>query len=536
MKIYEAFAAALLEHGADPLFGLMGDANMLYVGDFSERGGRFIPTAHECSAVGMANAWSQATGQVGFATVTCGPGMANTFTTLVEAVKSQSSVLVLTGSAPTEPTHFQHLNISLVAAAAGAGYEEVLSERWAVRDLNRAIQRVVAERRPVVLNLPQDMLLSDAGGQQAVVPPAPRSAAQPAESQLDGALGLIASASRPIVFAGKGALLADAHDMLVALAGRLGAPLTTSVLTKDLFLGHPANLGICGSVSHPVASAALAEADCIIVFGASLNAYTTLQRELAGGTRIVQVDDSPGAFGRYLPVDAAVTGDARIVAETMVKALESIDHKANRGWLDRIQVRLAERDPRDDFRDQSGEDTVDIRTASIVLDEVLPKDRNMVSDIGRFVHAAWPYISTSDPVGFTTMGAFGSVGLGLAGAIGMAVARPDQPTVCVIGDGGFMMNPAELVTAVREGLPLVLVVYDDGAYGFEWHKMLGFGADPQHSLLTWPDLADLAESMGAKAHTARTVEQLMEVGPLAKDLAQPLVVVVKLDPAIDIVP
>lgn len=536
MKIYQAFASSLLEHGVDPMFGLMGDANMLYVGDYRERGGRFFPASHECSTVGMANAWSQATGRVGVATVTCGPGIANTFTTLVEAVKAHSQVLLLTGDAPTEPTHFQQLDLSMMAAAAGAGYEEVLEPQQATRTLNRAMQRVVSERRPVMLNLPQHMLLAGAGAQQLVVPPVRRARSLPGEDAMDAALGLIASASRPVILAGKGALTSGARDSLSALADILAAPVATTVLAKDLFRGHPGNIGICGNLAHSVAGTAIAEADCIVAFGASLNAYTSLDGELVRGKKVVQVDDTPASFGRYAPVDIAVAGDAQVVAQAMTEALRGVEHEPNRGWLQKIQEDLAELELRGEYRDMSGLDTVDIRTACIRLNEVLPQRRNMVSDIGRFVHAAWPYIATSSPEGFTTMGAFGSVGLGLAGALGMSVARPEEPTVCLIGDGGFMMNPTELATAVREQLPLIVVIFDDGAYGFEWHKMVGFGADPDHSLLSWPDIPAVAEALGADTLTVRKVEELDEVDELTDNLDRPLVITIKLDPTVDIVP
>lgn len=222
----------------------MGDANMVYVGNYRERGGRFVPTAHECSAVGMANVWSRATSRVGVATVTYGPGVANTFTTLVEAVRGGSEMLLLTGDAPLEPTHFQQLDLSMVAAAAGAGYEEVLEPASAVRSLNRAFQRVVAEGKPVVLNLPQSMLMLDAGEQAAVSKPTRRARAAPDPEQLDAALGMAASANRPIVLAGRGAVASDAAESITALADALAAPLATTVLAKDLFHEHPTNLGI----------------------------------------------------------------------------------------------------------------------------------------------------------------------------------------------------------------------------------------------------------------------------------------------------
>ena len=152
MKIYQAFAAALAEHGVETIFGLMGDANMLYLTDYQVNGGRFVPVVHEGSSVGMADAYSRMTGKVGVASVTHGPALTNTLTSLVEGVRSRSQVLVITGDTPLESTHFQHVDIAAVAAVAGAGYEKIYKSKSLVRDLNRALQRAVGERRPIVLD------------------------------------------------------------------------------------------------------------------------------------------------------------------------------------------------------------------------------------------------------------------------------------------------------------------------------------------------------------------------------------------------
>ncbi|WP_029089775.1 thiamine pyrophosphate-binding protein [Brevibacterium album] len=536
MRIFESFANALLEHGVNPLFGLMGDTNMVYVGDYLERGGRFVGAAHEASAVGMANAWSQATGEIGVATVTCGPGIANTFTSLVEAVKNRSRVLVLTGDAPLEPTHFQQLDIPTMVNAAGAGYVEVLEPGQTIRTLNRALQRVVAERRPIVMNLPQHMMMLEAGEQQATAVPIAPADAEARGDAVEEALALILGVRKPLILAGRGAVAANARTVLETLAERLGAPLATTVLAKDLFAGHPHNVGIFGNLSHSAGGETIGEADCIIAFGASLNAYTTFHGEITDGRRVVQIDADPAAFGAYIPVDAAVTGDADGVARALLALLDEAEHVPQQGWIGTVEKRLAARDAAAEFKDASTEEHIDVRTASIRLNEVLPRDRNVVSDIGRYVHAAWPHIAASDPRSFITMGAFGSVGLGLAGALGMAVARPEVPTVCVIGDGGFMMNPTELATAVRERMPLVVVLYDDAGYGFEWHKLKNFGSDPAHSLIAWPDLAGVARGLGADAVDVRSIAEIDALSDRLVNLTRPLVVVVKVDPTVDIVP
>ncbi|MEN0136604.1 MAG: thiamine pyrophosphate-binding protein [Rhodococcus sp. (in: high G+C Gram-positive bacteria)] len=535
MKIFEACAHSLLGHGVEVMFGLMGDANMLFVAHYRENGGDFVPTVHESGAVAMADSWSRFTGRVGVATVTHGPGLSNTMTALIEAVRSRSQVLLLTGDTPAEPTHFQRLDISSFAEAAGAGYEKVYRKESLVRDLNRSFQRAVAERRPIVVNIPADLMLDDAGKQTAVhvaVPPAPM---VPALDDLDAALGLIASAKRPIVLAGRGAVLSGARDTLVALAEKLAAPVATSVLAKDLFRGHPANLGICGSLSHSVASAAIAESDLIISFGASLNVYTTFHGEWVAEKNLVQIDVDPGRFGWYVSADEYIAGDATAVAEAIGAALDEVEHTpVQPGWLQSVEQRLARFTPGDEYTDRTAVDTVDVRTACLALDSTLPAGRIMVSDIGRFTNAVWPRIAVEDARRFTTMGGFGAIGLGLAGAIGAAIAAPGELTVAVVGDGGFIMHLGELTTAVRRRLPLVVLVFDDSAYGAEHNKLQRYGADPAHSLNVWPEFVPIAEAMGATAVSIRKIEEIDDLVCLTRDLRGPCLVDIKLDPEVNI--
>ncbi|MFE7243002.1 thiamine pyrophosphate-binding protein [Streptomyces sp. NPDC057580] len=534
MKVYQKVTAALLEQGVDTVFGLMGDANMLYLCDYIERGGRFVPVVHEGSAVGMADSWSRMTGRVGVASVTHGPALSNTVTSLIEAVRSRSRVLLLTGDTPPEPTHFQRLDLASVAAMAGAGYEKVYKPATLVRDLNRALQRVVAEDRPVLLDLPIGLVRKDAGVQHPVARPLPRAADVPTEERLDVALGLIAGARRPVVLAGRGAVASGAREEVVALADLLAAPLATTALAKDWFRGHPGNLGIFGNLSHSAATAAIAEADCVIAFGASLNSATSFHGELLEDKKIVQVDADPGAFGCFTRVDEAVPGDARAVAAVMGEALRAAGHSPARGWLEKVQQRLREHRIADDFQDRTADDTVDVRTAMSRLDEVLPDKRVLVSDIGRFVVGTWPYLHVARPQDFASMGGFGSIGLGLAGAVGAAVARPGDLTVAVIGDGGFMMNMAEFTTAVREKLPLLVVVLNDGAYGAEHYKLIHYGVDPDHSLNAWPELVPLAKAMGARGMTVRKLEELDALRDIVAELDGPFLVDVKLDPHVNV--
>ncbi|MEE2034743.1 thiamine pyrophosphate-dependent enzyme, partial [Rhodococcus chondri] len=182
------------------------------------------------------------------------------------------------------------------------------------------------------------------------------------------------------------------------------------------------------------------------------------------------------------------------------------------------------------YRSISGGGTVDMRDAMVRLAELLPKGTQVVTDVGRFSFAAWKYLPV-DPGRFTVPGAFGSIGLGIATAVGAAAARRDAPTVCVAGDGGAMMGLVELSTAVRHRLPLVLVVLDDHCYGAEYLKLESLGLAPAHSEVQWPGFAETARALGARAVTVRKVDEFAQVAALLNEAAYPLVIEIKADPA-----
>lgn len=535
MKVHDAVARTIADHGVRTLFGLMGDANMLYITDFITRHqGRFVPATDERNSVLMAGGYAAAGDVTGVATVTHGPALTNAVTSLVEVTRGRLPVVVVTGDTPADRDHLQRIDIQEVARLAGSGYEKVWAAETAARDTARAFQRAAAERRPVILDVPYDLLEYDSGDYRFGGPVVSPQRTQADPDVLDNALGLAVNASRPVVLAGRGAVRAGARDALLELSDYLGAPIATSLLAKDYFRGHPLNLGICGGLSTPVATGRLATADCVLAFGASLNQFTAYSGGLLRDARIVQVDCDPASFGSYTPVEVPIVGDARAVAEQMLSSLKDAGYEPAERQTEGLARELREWSPSSDFKDQSGTDTVDLRAAMITLDHVVPERRNLVTDGGRFVLTPWRYVHVDDPLGFVHSVNFGSIGLGLGTAIGVAAARPDRVTLVVLGDGGFMQGSTELRTAVNERLPLIMVVANDGAYGAEWRKLKGYGLDPGFSRTNWPDLAGLAEACGARGYTVRTVEELEELKPVFADLTGPVLVDVRIDPVVEV--
>lgn len=536
MKAYQLFAKALVEQGGTTLFGLMGDANMQIIAHYQdELGGRYVGATHEAGAVTMADGYHRISGEIAFTTVTHGPGFTNAITALTEAGRNRSQILVITGDTPPERTWTQALDIGAVVAPTGAGYERVYRLDSIAADLARAIHRVKTERRPVVLNFPyalMQQLVEETPFKSA--PTLSSLAARPDEAALERALDVIASAKRPVILAGRGAVRSEgARDAIIRLAELLGAPVSTSLLGKGFFEGHPLNLGIIGSLSHPIASEAFANADCVIAFGAGLNRYTTEKGDLFADKRTVQVDVDPHDIGIFTRVDEVLVGDAAEVAITLADTLAEVEFEGS-AWAKNYEQRLAEWTPESDFVDQSGDGTVDVRSAVIALDRVLPRERNVVSDVGRFLVAAWRYFNVADPLRFTHTSTFGAIGLGLGTAIGAAVADSTRLTVGVMGDGGFMMTAGEFSTAVRHRIPLLVVVLNDGAYGAEYTKLRNHGEDPRHSIVEWPELAPLAEAMGGRSYVVRSLQDIEALGELVTNLEGPLLVDVRLDPLAEV--
>jgi thiamine pyrophosphate-dependent acetolactate synthase large subunit-like protein len=173
---------------------------------------------------------------------------------------------------------------------------------------------------------------------------------------------------------------------------------------------------------------------------------------------------------------------------------------------------------------------LDIRVATQRLDALLPQGCVIVSDVGRFIAGSWPYLTKAVPGRFTAMTGFGSIGLGVAGGIGAAVSAVSDTTVVLVGDGGFMMNVSELATAVRERLPMVIAVYNDGAYGAEYQKLINEGFPAQHSYNEWPDIASTAAGLGARSLTIRKPEDFEAAAEEIVRPAGPLVLDIHLDP------
>jgi thiamine pyrophosphate-dependent acetolactate synthase large subunit-like protein len=365
-------------------------------------------------------------------------------------------------------------------------------------DVARAVRRARVERRAVVLMLPLDVQ----AGETDFAPPTAEvelAPARPAAGSVAAAADLLRGAERPAIIAGRGAVLADAGPTLRRLGEVTGAILATSAVANGLFAGDPFAVGIAGGFSSPTAARLLHEADVVIAFGAALNQWTTRHGTLITGT-VIQIDRDEEAIAAHRPVDLGIVGDARATAEALLDALDpaapgaSLPSRRTPALADEIAAGAWRHVPYD-----ASTTHVDPRTLSIALDDMLPAERTVVVDSGHFM--GWPsmYLRVPDAAGFVFPQAFQCVGLALGNAIGAAIARPDRLTVAALGDGGALLALPEFETLGRLRLPILVVIYDDAAYGAEVHHFRPMGQAVDLAQFPDTDFVALAQAAGCWA-------------------------------------
>lgn len=528
MRVYQALAKFLKDSGVDTLFGLIGDANLFMVDAYvKESGGTYVSAANEIGAAVMALGYASGTGRLGVATVTHGPATTNTLTPLIEGVKGRLPLLLLCGDTSIEDRdNLQDVSQRDLIMATGAGFESMRSPRTALRDLSIAMHRAIVERRPVAFNMPVNFQWAEIDYEPASISLPELKGLVARGDELDNAIGIIASARKPVILAGRGAM--NAKEALVALGERIGAPLCTTLKGRDLFKGERFNLGVFGTLSTPQAIDEIIASDCVVAFGASLNQFTSSHGSLLQGKRIVQVDADPLAIGRNWDADAAVIGDAAAVAEEVRRLLDMAEIPASGMRNDSAEIG-ADVHPAD-FKDVSNDHTIDPRKAMLRLEEVVPKDRVVVTDAGRFVLDSWKIFSSPGPASFHLTVNFGSIGFGVPWAVGASYAAPGRPVLLISGDGGFMHGGLnEFNSAVRHERDLIVVVINDGGYGAEEIQFRAREMDPSSALLQWPELADLAVALGGEGVTVRTTADLDRAAQAIAHRTRPLLIDIKAD-------
>lgn len=529
MYVYQSIAQSLADHDHSMMFGLMGDANLFMVDHFvRETGGTFVPVAYEGSAVLMALAYGRVAGKVGIATVTHGPALTNCVTALTEGARGHVPMVLLAGdTAVSNPHNLQNIDQRETVKVTGAGFEQVRAPETVSYDVAHAIYRAQVEKRPIVLNMPADYMWQEIEHTKHVFPAFNAPSYVPAGDDLDQAVGMIASARRPIILAGIGAK--DAVEQIKKLADRLQAPLATTLKAKGMFNDHPYNIDIFGTLSTPAAYDAIAQADCVIAFGTSLHHFTTDKGALMKGKRVVQVNDTVTEISKNFHPDAALVADAGLTADNIVWWLDEAEIPGS-GFTAELDMKVLTAHPKGDPT-KAKPGFVNFEYALDRLEQALPRDRFLTTDGGRFMTEVWCRMSCPNAESFIATTNFGSIGLGLQVAIGAGFAVPNRPVVFFTGDGGFMMGGInEFNTAVRTKQDLIVIVANDSAYGAEHIQFLDRKMDPGLSMFDWPSFAQIGTALGGHGVLVESIEGLETAIKAIETRDKPLLIELRLDP------
>ena len=513
MKAAELLVRCLENEKIDAIFGIPGEENIDVMDALLESDLRFILTRHEQGAAFMADVYGRLTGRAGVCLATLGPGACNLVTGVADANMDRAPVVALAGQADTKRMHKEsHQHLDLVELFRPISkYSVQIRQPDIIPEVVRKAFKVAETEKPGVsfLELPEDVAEAEVNGPEPLKVQAPMSP-YPAPDKLKRAAEILSSARTPIVLAGNGVIRGQASEELVGFAESVNLPVATTFMAKGAMpFSHALSLGTVGLQARDYVGCGFDRADVVICVGYDIVEYPPERWNPGRDKQIVHVDVMPAEVDEHYLLEVGVLGGIgqtleALAAEATPVERQPADEKALRQLRQTIVGEL------ESHADNSG---FPITPQKIVWDlrQVLEPKDVVISDVG--AHKMWlaRMYEAEAPNTCIISNGFASMGIALPGAIASKLVAPDCQAVAVCGDAGFMMNSQELETALRLGLELVVLIWNDSKYGLiEWHQLRRFGR-PSHIEFTNPDFVRYAESFGARGYRVASAAELQPV-------------------------
>ncbi len=501
---------SLVREGTTCVFGYPGGAILPAYDAMLDYPIRHILVRHEQGATHMADGFARATGQVGVAIATSGPGATNMVTGIATAMMDSSPIVCITGQVGSKAIGsdaFQETDITGITMPVTKHNYLVTRPEDVARVVREAFYVARSGRPgPVLIDITKDAQQTSC---EFEWPDAPtlrgyRPEHKPSARDLAHAIELITSAKRPIILAGRGIGLSGANDVVRRFAEHTNIPVAMTLLgLGDLPASHPLNLGMMGMHGEAWVNTAIQEADLLLAFGMRFDDRVTGNvKTYAPNAKKIHIDIDPAELNKNVRVDVGLVGDLRQVLEDLLPRLESRD----RGdWLAYITMLKGDSAVRDI---QNLPDNGHLYAAHVINDiwhETRDRETIVVTDVGQ--HQMWEaqYYKHETPRSLVTSGGLGTMGFALPAAVGAKVARPDAEVWVVVGDGGFQMTMCELATIAQEGIDINVAIINNGYLGMvrQWQEFFyerRYAATP----LVNPDFVKLAEAFGLKARQVTT--------------------------------
>ena len=520
----------LKEEGVDTIFGYPGGAVIDIYDELVKTDIRHILVRHEQGAVHAADGYARASGKVGVSMVTSGPGATNTVTGIASAYMDSIPMVILTGQVPTAligNDAFQEVDIVGITRPC-TKHNYLVTD---TNDLSRIVREAFHIARsgrpgPVLVDLPKDVINGAAEftpGNGAPKMRAYNPTYNPNMKQLHKVVELIREARRPMIFAGGGVILSQAHGELAEMARKAQIPVTTSLMGLGAFpASDPLWLGMIGMHGTYRSNMCTAACDLLIAVGVRFDDRVTGKTDaFASQAKIVHIDIDPTSIRKNIPVTAPVVGDCkvtlghlnRLLGETELGDLPAYREK----WFDQIE------EWKNKSRMAYHQDPEIIKPQYVIeeLFRLTSGEAIITTEVGQNQMWAAQYYHFDQPGHFITSGGLGVMGFGLPAAIGAQVAQPDRIVIDVAGDGSIQMNIQEMATAMQYCLPVKVVILNNGYLGMvrQWQELFYDKRYACTGMECAPDFVKLAEAFGALGLRATEPGQVADV--LARGLADP---------------
>lgn len=537
----EALVEALRLESVDLMFGIVGSAFMDPLDIFPRADIRFIQVRHEQSAALMAEGYARATGRPGVCIGQNGPGVTNLVTGVASAFLNHTPLVVITPavtSATIGTRAFQEVDQMRMFAPIVTWQTQVSRPDRMSEAIRGAFRAAIATRGPAQVDIPRDIYYGKWEEEEL----------QPAHYRTDGRYGgapdheveraarLLLEAKSPAILAGLGAVDSNAGKAIAALAERFAAPVACVWLHNDAFpSSHELAVGPIGYQGSLAAMKLLAEADVLLALGTRLNSFGTNPQYdfdyFPSKAKLIHNSINPLELGALRPMEVGLVGDCAAVVDQLLKVTDgkkpSVDREARRrrisdekrAWADKLNSMSLE----------NGR-PINPRRALWEISQAVPKNAAVVCDVGNVSGTAGAYFGFDAPRHFFGPGSLGGIGVGFPTALGVKLGRPDLPVLALVGDGAWSMSLQEVMTAVREKINLVTVIFNNSQYGAEKRNQYDFF----NERFFWTDLenpsfAAVAAEMGA---IAVRVDDPKDIGPKLREAfsaERPVVLDVQLD-------
>ena len=520
MNAAQLFVKCLENEGVEYIFGVPGEENLDFMDALLDSSIRFVTTRHEQGAAFMADVYGRLTGRAGVCLSTLGPGATNLVTGVADANMDHAPVVAIAGQAGTNRLHkesHQVLDLEEMFRPISKYASRVLTPDVIPEVVRKAFKVAQSEKTGAsFIEFPEDVAKLPARAKSLPVnhpfPP------EPAQQQVEKAAELISSARNPMILAGNGVVRAGAWKHLADFAETLNIPVANTFMAKGVVpFRNRTSLSSAGLQANDYVSCGFSRADVILCIGYDLVEYHPYLWHPTRDRTIIHIDRTQAEVDEHYNVTVGVLGD---IKHSLLRIAELAT--PHQGHLMR-PLREALIEEMNQHRDDSG---FPIKPQKIIWDlrTVLELDDIVICDVG--AHKMWMarMFRCEQPNTCIISNGFASMGIAVPGAIAAKMVSPDRAVVAVTGDAGFLMNSQEIETAMRLGIPIVILIWNDGGYGLiEWKQLNQFKR-VSHVDFTNPDFVTYAQAFGAKGYRVDGPGQLQDI--LKDALAQPTVTII----------